>query len=179
MVRFGATAILHVPLLQMEPVPTPDFPSGLPRGQFALICRARDRLCALPLSQVVETMRPLPVETLAAMPTFVSGLSRARGNPVAVVDLGAMLGSNIPAQPARFVMVRVEERRVLLAVEEVLGIRALSPADTVELPPLLGEGAESQVAAVGVLDAALLVVLRGARLVPASTWELLASARAR
>jgi len=38
---------------------------------------------------------------------------------------------------------------------------------------LFGQGAESSVAAVGVLDAALLVVLRSARIVPASTWDLL------
>ena len=142
-----------------------------------MICRVRDRLCALPLPHVVEIMRPLAVETLAAMPAFVRGLSRARGNAVVVVDLGAMLGSAVPGRPARFVMMRVEERKVLLAVEEVLGVRDLGPSDTQALPPLLGEGAESSVAAVGTLDAALLVVLRSAYIVPSATWDLLTPER--
>ena len=155
----------------MYPSPSHVVAPGPNLGHFALICRVRDRLCALPLSHVVETMRPLPIETLASMPAFVRGLARARGNPLPVVDLGAMLGASAPARATRFVMVRVEERRALLAVEEVLGVRELDPAEAKDLPPLLGAGTETVVESVGVLDAALLVVLRGARLVPPSALD--------
>ena len=161
----------------MNPSPSHAIAPGPNHGQFALICRVREWLCALPLSQVVETMRPLPIETLASMPDFVRGLARARGKPLPVVDLGAMLGASAPARASRFVMVRVEERRVLLAVEEVLGVRELEPAEAEDLPPLLGAGTESVVASVGVLDAALLVVLRGARLVPPSTLDVATAKR--
>jgi purine-binding chemotaxis protein CheW len=161
----------------MHPSPLAAPPSSANRERFALLCRVRERLCALPLSQVVEIMRPLPVERLASMPGFVRGLARARGNPLPVVDLGTMLGAATAPRSTRFVMVRVEERRALLAVEEVMGVRDLGQIGASELPPLLGEGAESAIAAVGILDAALLVVLRGARLVPPSTWDLAMSGR--
>jgi purine-binding chemotaxis protein CheW len=161
----------------MDPSPFQTVVPGPTHGQFALVCRVRERLCALPLSHVVETMRPLPIETLASMPAFVQGLARARGNPLPVVDLGGMLGASAPARATRFIMVRVEERRVLLAVEEVLGVRELNTAEAKDLPPLLGAGTESVVASVGVLDAALLVVLRGARLVPPSTWDVATAKR--
>lgn len=154
----------------MHSLPTPATATGSAPRAPALICRVRERLCALPLQHVVETMRPLPVETLASMPAFVRGLARARGNPLPVVDLGALLGGDTPARPTRFVMVRVDGRHVLLAVEEVLGVRDLGQVAVERLPPLLGDGGGAAVASVGMLDAALLVVLQTARLMPPSTW---------
>jgi purine-binding chemotaxis protein CheW len=61
--------------------------------QSTLLCRVRERLCALPLAHVVETMRPLPIEPLGGMPGFVQGIAIIRGAPVPVVDAGALLGS--------------------------------------------------------------------------------------
>ncbi|HEX2657301.1 MAG TPA: chemotaxis protein CheW [Polyangia bacterium] len=170
---------MAMPSLPMPSLPTHATATSRAPGAPALICRVRDRLCALPLEHVVETMRPLPIETLASMPRFLRGLARARGNPLPVVDLGALLGGDTAARPTRFVMVRVDERRVLLAVEEVLGVRDLSLAAVHGLPPLLGagEGGQSAVTSVGTLDAALLLVLQTARLVPASTWVALAQER--
>jgi len=144
--------------------------------ELALVCRVRNRLCALPLAQVVETMRPLPIEPLAAMIPFVRGLSIIRGAPVVVVDAGALLGSSDQAMPTRFVAVRAGERSVALAVEDVLGVRDLARSEMTELPPLLRDASDELVAAVGTLDAALMVVLRTARLLPESTWQALATA---
>jgi purine-binding chemotaxis protein CheW len=146
-----------------------------PAEPLALFCRVRDRLCALPLAHVVETMRPLGVEPLAAMPSFVRGLARIRGVAVPVVDAGALLGAKAAACATRFVTLRAGERTVALAVEEVLGVRTLAGASLVELPPLVRDANDELVAAVGTLDAELLVVLRAARLVPAELWDALES----
>ena len=135
----------------------------------ALLCRARARLCALPLQHVIETMRPLPVEPFAGAPPFVRGLALIRGRPVPVVDVGALVSASEPANPTRFVTLRVGDRRVALALESVLGIRALPDAMS-GLPPLLTDASAEAVSAVSALDAELLLVLEAARLVPDSLW---------
>jgi purine-binding chemotaxis protein CheW len=139
---------------------------------LALFCRARSRLCALPLSGVVETMRPLPVKPVVNAPRFVAGLSLIRGHPVPVVDLGALLAGGEPDSPTRFVSLRVDSRRVALAVEEVCGIRDL-PDTLGSLPGLLAHASAELISAVGSLDAELLFLLETARLVPESVWRRL------
>jgi purine-binding chemotaxis protein CheW len=146
-------------------------------GVNTLVCRVRSRLCALPLAHVVETMRPLPVEPLPSTLPFVSGIAIIRGVPVPVVDAGSALGINEPPRPARFVSLRVEGRVVAMAVEGVVGVRELAAEALGELPPLLRDVGPQVVSAIGVLDAAFLVVLRVARILPDSTWHALAAAR--
>ena len=142
----------------------------------ALVCRARDRLCALPVAQVVETMRPLPLQPLGAMPPFVKGLAAIRGAAVPVVDLGLLLGAAAPAAPARFVTVRAGARLVALAVEEIAGVRVLAGGDLAALPPLLRDASDGAAAALGRLDAELLYVLELSRAVPDDVWRALAAA---
>jgi purine-binding chemotaxis protein CheW len=140
--------------------------------QLSLLCRVSARLCALPLEHVVETMRPLPVEFVGGAPEFVSGLSIVRGVPLPVVDSASLLGEK-GSPPTRFVIVKSGNHLVVLAVDEILGLRAI-PADSLhELPPLLGEARADLVAAIGAVDTRLLLVLQTARVVPESFWATL------
>ena len=132
---------------------------------LSLLCRADTRLFALPLQSVVETMRPLPIEAVAGAPDFVLGLAVIRGMAVPVVDSGRMLNGK-PSSIARFVLLKVGERRIALAVAAVLGLRALTPARLQELPPLIRGADADVIAAIGALDAELLMVLRAVRIVP-------------
>ena len=138
--------------------------------QLMLLCRGRRLLCALPLGALVETMRPLPLTPIGGAPAFVRGVCLIRGTPTPVVDLGALLESPDPPAPMRFVTLKVAERRVALAVEEVLGFRRLGAA--LALPPLLGGVGSDAVAALGRLDAELLLVLEASRLVPEEVFSL-------
>jgi purine-binding chemotaxis protein CheW len=140
------------------------------RERACLLCRARARLCALPLLHVVETMRPLQIDRLAGMPEFVLGLSMIRGESTLVVDCATLLGDGRAANPGRFVTLRTGERTVALAVEEVLGITDLSAALR-DLPPLLRDASHEVIAAIGTLDAELLLVLNSAQLVPHAVWQ--------
>lgn len=135
-----------------------------------LVCRVQTRLSALPLAQVVETMRPLPTEAIAGAPHFVRGLAVIRGAPVPVVDAARLLGAEEDAPPSRFVTLAVGGRRVALALSSVLGVRAVAPDLLHGLPPLLHEAGAEVVAAIGLLDAELLLVLHGARLLPDDAW---------
>src|SRR5688572_23698801 len=96
--------------------------------QLSLLCRVRSATCALPLADVLECMRPLPLESLAGAPPFVLGAALIRGLPVAVLDLGALLAGT-PARAERWVTLRVGERSVALAVDAVVGIQPLEGAE--------------------------------------------------
>jgi purine-binding chemotaxis protein CheW len=153
-------------------------------ADLSLICRVEARLCALPLSHVKETLRPLPVQPVAGAPPFVQGLAVIRGAPVPVVDAARLLGPALtgagPGQDAaaapdakaapgsaRFVTVAAGDRDVALAVSGVLGVRTVPAASLQALPPLLHEAAAAEaVAAIGRLDEQLLLVLRAGRLLP-------------
>jgi purine-binding chemotaxis protein CheW len=142
--------------------------------ELALLCRVRDRLCALPIRDVIETMRPLPIEPVGKLPAYVKGVAVVRGAPVPIVDLGVLLGDPAPASPVRFVTVRVGDRRVGLAVEAVLKVFAL-PAQPGALPPLLQAAGLDGVTALAAIDQQLLVLLSHARLVSEAEWAILES----
>lgn len=137
----------------------------------ALVVTAGARRCAIPLSFVGETMRPLPVEPVGGAPAFVCGLSVIRGSPTLVIDLSLLLGSEGTARAAtRFVTLRVGTRVLALRVETVIGVRALESVRLAELPPLIHHAAGDVLESIGTLDTELLVVLRAARLAPEHLW---------
>jgi purine-binding chemotaxis protein CheW len=122
-------------------------------------------LCALPLESVIETMRPLPIEAVAGAPPFVRGLSVIRGAPVPVIDAECLINDEA-SEPKRYVMLRAGDQRIALAVSSVLGIREIDAQSFKELPPLLRDARAPFIAAIGALDAQLLLVLRAGRILP-------------
>jgi len=122
----------------------------------------------------VETMRPLPVEPVPDLPPFVLGVALIRGVAVPVIDAARLLGAAGSALPTRYVTLRVGERQVALAVCAVIGVRLVSGAALADIPPLLNDAHAGTVAAIGTLDAELLLVLQASRLVPDSIWATLA-----
>ena len=142
-----------------------------PEAASFLVCRSNNCLCALPLMSVVETMRPLAIEPLAAMPPFVLGVSVIRGAPVPIVDTAKLLGSTAPSRPQRIVTLKIGERLVGLAVDSVLGVRAIALASLKHVPPLLHQVGDDTVSTITRLDAELLLVLKSSRIVPESVWR--------
>jgi purine-binding chemotaxis protein CheW len=140
-----------------------------------LVARVGDKRVALRLAHVVEVMRPLPVATLGGTPPFVLGAAVVRGSAVPVVDARALLGEG-PAstRDARFVSVRVGDRRAVLAVDAVLGVRALDDVSVGQMPPILRDASEGVPELLGALDRDLLLVLDAGRLVPESAWRAIA-----
>lgn len=143
---------------------------GRARGRASLVCRVEARLCALPLHCVIETMRALPVEPIAGAPEFIAGFARVRGEAVPVVDAARLLGGRA-GRARRFVTVRGAHSVIAIAVDEVLAVRELVDDGIVALPPLAGAVAGEVIAAIGTLDAQLLIVLQTARLVPDSVLD--------
>jgi purine-binding chemotaxis protein CheW len=159
-------------------------PPSTPQGEVAaadsswLICRIGRHLCAVPIAHVVEIMRHMPIEVVAGAPAYVQGLCIIRGTPVPVVDLGLIVGGET-TRPDRLVTLRADGRTIALAAEAVLGIRAIAPDTFGELPPLLRGVAPETVAAIGMLDAELIYLLRAARIVPSEVLDHLVADEAR
>jgi purine-binding chemotaxis protein CheW len=139
-----------------------------------LVCRAGTRLCAAPIEHVIEIMRVLPIEVVSGAPRYVRGLCIIRGAPVPVVDAGLLLGDQT-TRCERLVAIRTGSRTIALAVETVLGVRAIAAEACNLLPPLLGEAAAETIAAIGIVDAELLFFLRTARIVPEELLDRLAA----
>jgi purine-binding chemotaxis protein CheW len=131
----------------------------------------------VPLAQVAEIMRCLPIEAMAGAPPFILGLCLIRGLPVAVVDTGRLAGL-AATRSERLITIRVGSRMIALAVESVLGVRAIAPEAAKELPPLLRDAAGAAIAAIGTLDAELLLYLSAARSVPEALLDSLAAGAA-
>lgn len=147
-------------------------PAEVSAGASSLVFRAGALLCALPLDEVVETMRPLETRPLAGTPSFVRGLCIMRGVPTPVIDVARLLGGD-HARAVRYVAVRTERGPVAFATSEVLGIRATPPAGaaTGHAALLTGPGASSRlVAGVSTIDGEPLLLLQSMRVVPDEVW---------
>jgi purine-binding chemotaxis protein CheW len=143
---------------------------GVDATKEFLILRAGGRVCAVNLADVEETMRPLPVEPLPAMPPFLRGCAVIRGGPVPVLDLGVLVGSPDVVPPTRFVTVRAASRRIALSVDAVCGTRPLNPSLLDGMPALLQGARAGFIESVGSLDQQLLLLLQAARLVSDDLW---------
>jgi purine-binding chemotaxis protein CheW len=144
------------------------------RASRSLVVRVQTRVCAVPLMHVVETMRPLRVESISGVPSFVRGVSIIRGVPTPVVDLGAVLGAP-GGTTERIVTLRLGDRQVALSVDAVLGVRDVDLSAIQELPPLLRGASKHVVEAIGTLDEQFLMVLRAGWELPDEVWQALAA----
>ena len=130
-----------------------------------LVVRAAKHLCGLNLADVIEIMRPLPIDPVAGAPEMLLGLSVIRGSPIPVVALTALFPP-VDQPPTRFVLVHTGGKRVALAVDAVIGIREFDPSVYQSMPQLLREAAAGAVETIGALDSELMFVLNTARSVP-------------
>jgi purine-binding chemotaxis protein CheW len=138
-----------------------------------LVFRAGALLAALPLDDVVETMRPLPVRPLAGTQPFVLGLTILRGQPAPVVDV-ALLLSGDTAAASRFVAVTTPRGPVALATGDVIGLRDTAGDAVQQHTGLLGPAPARLVDAVGSLDGEPLFRLRSLAMVPDEVWVAVA-----
>ncbi|HLX63898.1 MAG TPA: chemotaxis protein CheW [Planctomycetota bacterium] len=158
------------------------------RNGPCLLARAAGRLCALPLANVFEVMRPLPIEPFPAMPPSVLGLSTIRGTPLPVVDLAQLVEPRPPVSGdashgapetrltlsgRRFITIRTNDasRIFALSVEAIERVGQLSGAAWESLPPLLNAGHSETIDAIGTLDMRVLLLLKASRLIDDQTWN--------
>ncbi|MCW8133314.1 MAG: chemotaxis protein CheW [Planctomycetota bacterium] len=142
-----------------------------------LLVKAGAWVCAIPIRHVLETMRPLEVSSLRETADYLLGLAMIRGKPTPVVSLDALLEKSGQAPHGRFVSLTIDQQRVALGVQEVMGVFPIDLAAFERLPPLL-EGADERFEAVGAKDRRLLAVLKPMKLLSEQDWNALRAARA-
>ena len=150
-------------------------PNALANDSGALLVRIGSRCCAFPLEDVVETLRPLPIEPVDNMPPGILGLATIRGLMVPIVDLAFLFGGQRNPCPSRFVLLRLDERRAAVAVDEVFRVSRLDNQALQTFPPLLRGALADAVTAIELRDERLLFVLAAARLIPEDAWKKLES----
>ena len=134
-------------------------------GDRWLLFRVGTRRCELPIRCTPEPMRPLPIRAVGVPQRAVLGVSVIRGSTVPVVDVAAFFGDRC-AEPRRFVTVRVAERVVALAVDEVIGVETIPAASWDALPGLLAASEQNVVEAISAADRDLVLALAAGKLVP-------------
>lgn len=154
-------------------------PGGVPTpapaaGVTALVFRAGPLFCALPLGEVVETMRPLQTRPLAGAPPYVRGLTVLRGTPAPVIDLPRLL-TGVPAPVDRYVSVRAGNGRIACATGPVIGVREVGrPPDGPDTPfagvPAFTGVPAALIAAVGTIGTEPLLLLNSVAVLPDQVW---------
>lgn len=130
----------------------------------SLVCRAGPVMCAFPVTHVIETMRPLPVEPVPDDHAYVRGRSIIRGGPVTVLDIARMFGHE--SAPRRYVTLRAGARTVALAVHAVAGVESIDVTTLRSWPRLFEMALPDVKTVVETRDPDLLAVLDTGRLVP-------------
>ena len=135
-----------------------------------LLVHARERLCALRLSNLVETMRPQPIATIPGAPAYVLGMAMIRAIATPVIDLGAALEETGPACLTRFLTLKSGGRSIALAVDRLIGVQVLSANTLRPLPSQLQRGSAQRIEAMGSLNDQLLFLIEPSQLVPEQLW---------
>jgi len=117
--------------------PTTSAPDG--QGPLVLLVQAGTRNIAIPLGDIVETLRPLAVDPLQTSLGYLAGVSVVRGEPVPVVDLAALLQPGAKGGQGRWVVLKGKPSSVVLSVDRIVGLKRLDRAQMKEVPPLLRE----------------------------------------
>jgi purine-binding chemotaxis protein CheW len=141
-----------------------------------VVCRVADVMAAIPIEHVAETMRPLPITAFQGMGDPFLGIAIIRGRPVPVLSGRKLLGMPLGAEPTRFVVLQAGHRTAALAVDAVVGIRAVEAVTADHWPELARSLAADTASAIGLLDQRVLLSVQAARIVPEAAWQQLAAA---
>ena len=95
-------------------------------GTVQVRVRVAGEQYAMPVERVVEVVPYAGVTPVPGAPDAVLGLHNLRGEILTVIDPAPALGLRDRGRPSRLIVVGDEDRTVCLAVDEVLGIDALS-----------------------------------------------------
>jgi purine-binding chemotaxis protein CheW len=134
--RTGGNTLAELLAGLKVPAPAQTGATAEPRrdtGARCLVVRYGRARFALPLPNVRDALRPLPLTPLPGAPEWVAGVCNVRGDIVTAVDLAAFFELGDGAQPRGLVIATAGELVFGLLVDEIVGIRA--PAESgAELP---------------------------------------------
>jgi purine-binding chemotaxis protein CheW len=110
-----------------------------------LVVRVSGSLCALPVAQVIEILRPPSLEAGSQEVPALLGFITLRGQRVAVLDLAVLLAlgrQDASAEAARLVSVRLDGTPAALHVDEVIGLQQVTPGSLRQIDLPAGNASE-------------------------------------
>lgn len=137
-----------------------------------LLVSIGSRICAFPLSNVSETMRPLKTTGLPSAPAFIPGIATVRGALTVVVD-GRALFEEPAGEAGRMVILKQGIRTFGLTVDSVVGIEELDESGSEEWSALLPSLTTAYVQRLLQIGSTFAAVLESGRIVPESVWHAL------
>ncbi len=115
----------------------------------------------IPISQVHEITRPGDVIKLPGMPDFVNGIMNLRGEVIPIIDFKKRfsLGSTIPKDTTRIVVVNINKQKCGVIVDDVLEIISI-PAENIEDAPSIAGGVNNSfILGIGKVDKRLIIAI--------------------
>jgi purine-binding chemotaxis protein CheW len=98
-----------------------------------LLFELDETLYGLPLENLVEINRPLPVTTLPNLPSFLLGIANVRGDIVSVLDMRAFFGQQpmevAPHQRMLYIRAKNSDLETLVVIDQVREFHTLQAAD--------------------------------------------------
>ncbi len=116
----------------------------------------------VPINQVREIVRWVPVTPVPRVPDFIEGVVNLRGQILAVIDLAKRLtlGSNPRSDRTRIIVVEVEGNTVGMIVDEVTEVLRIASENIDQTPELITtEVQQKYLKGVGKLGERLLILI--------------------
>jgi purine-binding chemotaxis protein CheW len=98
-----------------------------------------DEVFGVEINRVVEILRSQKTYTLPELPEFLSGVITVRGEVIPLLDLRRRFGIRSAVKKERIMVVRYDNEKIGLVVDEVKEITSFDTAD-ITLPPSIFKG---------------------------------------
>lgn len=111
--------------------------------------------------KVQEIIRTLEITRVPRAPEFVEGVINLRGKVIPIIDLRRRFGmeSKVHDKDTRIIVIEINKMIVGFVVDAVSEVLRI-PASTIELPPSIVSGVDSEyISGVGKLDDRLLIMI--------------------
>jgi len=106
--------------------------------KFAVF-RMGDEVFGIEIERVVEILKPQKTHALPELPEFLSGVITVRGEVVPLLDLRRRFGIASTFKKARVMIVRYDNEKIGLVVDEVKEVTSLDKKDITH-PPSIFKG---------------------------------------
>jgi len=107
-------------------------------GRFAVFLMG-DESFGIEITRVVEILKSQKTYALPELPEFLSGVITVRGEVIPLLDLRRRFGIRPAVKKERIMIVRYDNEKIGLVVDEVKEITSLDTAD-ITLPPSIFKG---------------------------------------
>jgi purine-binding chemotaxis protein CheW len=123
----------------------PEIISFKEKEKQVVIFELVNQIYGVDINHVLEIIRPQAMTVIPGSPDYVEGIINLRGQIIPIIDLAKRfdLQASIETKARIIVVVEVENIKLGMLVDRVLGVQKIDPA-LIQPPPVLIEGINTQ-----------------------------------